>query len=363
MPILIRTDASAAIGSGHVFRCLALADRLRILGRRPVFAARTMPPSLAARIAGAGFPLEILPPADGQNDNDAPHAHWLKSTWQADADACQTLAAAIDADIVVVDHYALGAGWEAAVAQGRRSVAVLDDLADRPHRSDLLVDPTLDETAALRYQDLTNDGCHHLFGPAFVILRDAFRTPVRRPAKATEAAAGLHWLVAFGGVDAARLTVRALDALVLASGPTDCATIVIGGENPARSSLEHMAHAHGWRVFVNAPEMAPLMAAADIAIGAGGLGLWERLATGLPSLAVIAADNQRTQVQGANAAGLAVGLDAAGLDDRTFADAAATLAIDAARRSAMAAHGQASVDGLGAERVAEAVAALRRRQR
>lgn len=104
--------------------------------------------------------------------------------------------------------------------------------------------------------------------------------------------------------------------------------------------------------------MAPLMAAADIAIGAGGLGLWERHSTGLPSLALIAAENQRTQVLGADAAGLAVSLDPSALDIRSFAEAASALAMDAARRSAMAAHGQALVDGLGAERVAEAVAAL-----
>lgn len=355
--VLFRTDASSAIGSGHVFRCLALAERLTAHGLQPTFAAREMPPSLAARIEGAGYSLHRLPADDGVNSTPAPHAAWLSGGWSADAAATAALATTLQPSAVVVDHYALDAAWEAKVGNATgRPVAVLDDLADRRHAAALIVDPTQSERSEARYQGLLTGRPKCLLGPAYVILRPAFEAP---PKRAAAPGTRLRWLVAFGGVDLAGMTAKSLQAL-LALQANDQAIVVIGGENPAKDALADEARRHGWQVVIDAPEMAPLMAAADVGVGAGGLGLWERLAMGLPSVAISVASNQADQVRAAHDAGLAIGLDARSLTALELAGAMRGLAAAPTSRAAMAAKGQALVDGKGAQRVAAAVAEISR---
>lgn len=349
MTVLIRTDASAAIGTGHAMRCLALAGRLAGLGETPVFAARAMFPNLAARIAGAGYALEMLPREAGRNDRRMPHAQWLTAPWRADAEATLALAERLDARWIVLDHYGIDAPWQTSLRAAGRRVAVLDDLADRPHDADLLADPSLSAEPYARYRDLLPPYCQRLLGPRYAILRPEFAAPPER--RLIDAIP--RWLVAFGGVDAAGMTQMALDAL------HDQATVevVVGGQNAALPAIRSTAEARGWTVHVDTDAMGAAMARADLAIGAGGLMLWERAAMALPSVAVVVADNQRDQVRQAARLGLVTGLDAAGLTADALRDAALTLARDRLARAAMAAACRDAVDGGGADRIARRIAA------
>lgn len=349
MTVLFRVDASAAIGTGHVMRCLALANRLAEAGVTPVFVAREMFDNLAARITSAGFALERLPQVSGRNDRPMPHAHWLAADWREDARATAALADRLDARWVVVDHYGIDRAWQAAVAAPGRRIAVLDDLADRPHACDLLVDPSLTGDAYGRYRLLLGPRTERLLGPRYAILRPEFAKAPDRSVPGAQP----HWLIAFGGVDAAGMTGLAVDAL----GDAADVDVVVGGQNQALDGLRPAIADKGWRLHVDTPEIGQLMGAADLAIGAGGHMLWERAAMGLPSIAIVVADNQREQVAEAARLGLVAPLAADDLSAGRLAEAANELASDLQRRRAMSAKCRQAVDGGGADRIAGRIAA------
>lgn len=347
--VLFRVDASQEIGTGHVMRCLALADRLQNAGVTPVFVARKMFDNLATRIASAGFALERLPPASGVNDRPMPHAHWLAADWREDARATAALADRLGARWIVIDHYGIDRAWQAAVAAPSRRVAVFDDLADRPHACDLLVDPSLTGDAQGRYRPLLGPGTERLFSPRYAILRPEFakapdRTGPRTPPR---------WLIAFGGVDAAGMTGLALEALA-GAGDVD---VIVGGQNQALDTLRPTIAGKGWRLHVDTAEIGGLMGGADLAIGAGGHMLWERAAMGLPSIAIVVAENQREQVAEAASQGLVVSVAADGLSADNLAEAAIQLANDLERRRTMSETCRQAVDGGGADRIASRIAA------
>ena len=357
MTVLIRADASAEIGTGHVMRCLSLATELMALGEDVVFAARSMFPTLRARIEAAGCRFVALPPATSRNDARAgtiPHAHWLQAS--ADDDAAATLAAARAARAawVVVDHYGVDSVWQRILRAGGVNVAALDDLADRAHAADLLVDPSLSADPHGRYAALIPANRQQLLGPRYAILRPEFRTGAARPPHDGP----LRWLIAFGGVDAAGCTQRAMAALAEAQPDTADVTVVVGGQNADLAAIRAKAAALGWQVHVDSDAMGALMASADVAIGAGGHMLWERAAMRLPTIALIVAENQREQVTNAAAGRLVLPLDAARLDPSDLVNAVRTLGGDAARRAAMAAACGEAVDGKRALRIARRIADL-----
>lgn len=356
MSVLIRCDASPEIGTGHVMRCLALADRLAAAGALPVFVARRMFPNLAERIAAAGFRLAMLPEVPSDNGDRAgviPHADWLAASWRDDVDATLAVAAETAARWVVVDHYGVDRMWQAAARAGGLRVAALDDLADRAHDADLLIDPSLADDPHGRYAGLLPEGRQRLLGPRYTILRQEFAEPPERGAERADAP--LAYLLAFGGVDAAGMSLRALAALEAEARPSDMVDVVVGGQNADRAEIERRAAGQGWSVHVDSDAMGALMAKADIAIGAGGHMLWERAAMRLPTVAVIVAENQRDQVNGAAARGLVLGLDAATASTADIRAAIASLARDDAARSRMVA-ACAAVDGAGADRIARRIA-------
>lgn len=352
MTVLIRADATPEIGTGHVMRCLALADALRDLGARPVFAGRDMFPAMVERIRGEGFAFAPLPEAQSDNAaraSDVPHAHWLKASWRDDAHATLAIAEAQQATWVVVDHYGIDHLWEAEVQKAGLKVAALDDLADRRHAADLLSDPSLTDDPHGRYRDLTASAAQRLFGPRYALLRSEFTAPPERSPPTD----GLRVLVAFGGVDAAGMTERAMEALAKARSVA-AVDVVIGGQNQRRSQIEAIAKEAGWRVHVNTSDIATLMAAADLGVGAGGHMLWERAAMGLPSLAAIVADNQRTQVSEAAKQGVVIQIDPAADADALAAEID-RLAADTERLARMAAAGRQAVDRRGAGRIARRI--------
>ncbi len=356
MNALFRADASAAIGTGHVMRCLALADELSGGGVDCRFACREIPPLLAKRIADAGHSVEILPARahdTGAKQGPVAHAGWLGASWRDDADDTAKIIRERNIDWAVADHYALDAQWEEAIAAHGVRIAAIDDLADRRHSCDILVDHNLHDDLRNRYHDLVPAGCHRLLGPKYALLRPEFRrahdTARRFGGKAT------RFLVAFGGIDAANLTLLALEAVERVVPPGGHVDIVIGNGHARRRELEGRCHEGGWNLHVQTERLAELMAQADIAIGAGGGTLWERAATGLPSIAIAVAENQREQVAAAARHGLLRMVDPAGLTASGLGRCVADLAEDRITRERMSKACLAAVDGLGAGRVASRI--------
>lgn len=353
MRLAFRTDATDQIGTGHLMRCLTLADAVQADGARSRFLCRNLPPHLAARVTARGHELVPLPAGPTGLLDDGPHACWL-GTSQA-ADARRTAAALDDGewDWVVADHYALDARWESALRGCARRILAIDDLADRAHDCDVLLDQNVYPDMETRYAGKVPAHCHVLLGPRYALLRDEFHRMRARTAPRNGAVGRL--LVSFGGVDAANYTGAALAAIAAARARL-AVDVVIGMGHAHRNAIETACERHGFGCHVETSCMAELMAGADLAIGAGGTTLWERCCLGLPALALSAAANQTAMLDEAAARGLVYAPAGAAANRAPWFALHLTALLDNPRLlQMMSRNAMQAVDGQGARRVARAL--------
>lgn len=292
--VVFRTDASTHIGSGHVMRCLTLADGLRSDGAKVLFVCREHHNDLCRQIEARGFDVARLPRGPQLMPPQPMHGHWLGAG--PATDATETRAAITSRlarpDWLVVDHYALDATWETALRPDVGRIMVIDDLADRTHDCDLLLDQNLVAGLESRYAGKVPAGATLLLGPSYALLQPDY---VEFSAKApTRSGPVRRVLLYFGAVDLPNMSTLALSAF-LALGRTDVKVdLIIGPANPHAKALVRLASDHAnIVVHRDLPSLAPLMAAADLAIGAGGATSWERLCLRLPAIVVTLAHNQR----------------------------------------------------------------------
>lgn len=294
-----RADASAAIGTGHVMRCLAVANALRERGVDCRFICRPGSERLAQRIESHGHILHRLPALPIEDE---------RINWENDAADSRSALAGIRLRWLFVDHYGLDARWESAMRAHSERIIVLDDLADRPHECDLLLDQTLGRRASDYASRMpTNARC--LVGPEFALLRAEFAA-LRDGSLARRKNPRLRQLlISLGGGDSGNLTGRVIDALRTSRLPGDCRIVVVAGALATRRqdwcSRLSQWHSLG-EVLEDVPDMAALMAGSDLAIGAAGGSAWERCCLGLPSILLIQADNQVLGARSLNAAGAAI---------------------------------------------------------
>lgn len=286
-------------------RCLTLAASLRDAGADVSFISREHPGHLFDVIKALGFPLHRLPapmsPAEG----------WLGVLPDLDrAETQEVLAREGSADWLIVDHYGLDRGWEAGLRPWARRLLVIDDLANRRHDCDVLLDQNLCAGMETRYEGLVPPSCQQLIGPNYALLRPEFRSA--RQDAAPRDGQVRRLLIFFGGVDATNETAKALaavDRLGLHELPID---VVAGASNPHLNMLRaRCAEMPGVSLHVAVQNMAELMARADLALGAGGTTTWERCYLGLPTLILTLAENQVPLVQAVAAANAAWNLGAA----------------------------------------------------
>jgi UDP-2,4-diacetamido-2,4,6-trideoxy-beta-L-altropyranose hydrolase len=301
MKIAFRTDASLLMGSGHVMRCLTLADALKAQGVDCHFISREHPGHLLDVIRQRGHALTALPAgqlAPAMANDPAPqpaHAAWLGCDWPTDARQTAAILANLQPDWLVVDHYALDQRWEEALVPHYRQLLVIDDLADRPHRCDLLLDQNLGRQPQ-DYAALVPAHCRLLIGPHFALLRPEFAALRPCSLQRRQAQPALRQLlITMGGIDQPNATGQVLQALKTCALPADCRiTVVMGLTAPWLQNVCELAVQMPWPtdVVVNVNDMARRMADSDLAIGAAGSTSWERCCLGLPSILVILADNQ-----------------------------------------------------------------------
>jgi UDP-2,4-diacetamido-2,4,6-trideoxy-beta-L-altropyranose hydrolase len=308
--VAFRTDASLQIGIGHLMRCLTLADALRERGVRCIFICREHQGHLISQIRARGFELRALPAPSGAymlTDDQPAHTAWLGVAPTTDAQ--QTLAAldGITVDWLVVDHYALDARWEKQLRPACRRLLAIDDLADRAHDVDLLLDQNLGRNAR-DYLGLLPEGCETFIGPVYALLRPEFAR-LRSASLQRRCQPELrHLLVTMGGVDKDNATGQVLQALRHVSLPKEArVTVVMGRHAPWLEQIRALAKQMPWatEVRVDACDMAELIMQADLAIGAAGSTSWERCCLGLPTLMTVLADNQKEAARALENAGAA----------------------------------------------------------
>ena len=283
-------------------RCRTLARELRRRGAEITFLCRRQPGDLIdlleQEIQVLSLPEQQLTPCQ-ELGGRALYAAWLGCSQQQDASDC--LAALEQAGInnakwLVVDHYGLDASWEGAMREGLGSepppqLLVIDDLADRSHSCDLLLDQNFfGEATERRYQGLVPQHCRQLLGPHYALLGPEYallhplvppRTELRRV------------LVFLGGVDPDNCTGEAIKALMAPELAHLAVDVVLGLQCPHRQVVETLvAKRPHTTLHGPQPSLAGLIARADLAIGAGGATNWERACLGLPTLMVVIADNQ-----------------------------------------------------------------------
>lgn len=350
MNVVLRVDASEKIGTGHLMRCLSLADALTRRGACCVFLSRHMPAHLEQLLQGHGHAVHRLPLREANTwDTDLAHSAWLATDQASDAaDSLSALQAQLW-DWLIVDHYALDRRWETPLRQVARRILVIDDLADRWHDCDLLLDQNLYHDMPARYADKVPQACHLMLGPRFALLRPEFGE--LRETLAPRRGEVRRVLVFFGGVDARNYTGQALAALVQDTQKDLEVDVVLGFQHPQRAAIESLCLTQGYRCHLQTSQMADLMAKADIAIGAGGTATWERCSLGLPALALSIADNQKQQLADAAARGLVYAPDPGADVQATVALHLQALRHNSVLLQLISRTGMAEVDGLGAQRL------------
>jgi UDP-2,4-diacetamido-2,4,6-trideoxy-beta-L-altropyranose hydrolase len=294
MNIFFRTDAAINIGTGHVMRCLTLAEGLRNNGAKIIFICREHLGNLCSLIESRGYQLIRLPlPAIPSSSHNLVYSHWLGVTQEEDAREVLLQLAEIDGvcDWLIVDHYALGATWEVSMRQFAKRIMVIDDLADRRHNCDLLLDQNFYEGEDTRYDKLVPGSCKKLLSPRYAMLREEFFNEL--PKVKQRAGELKRILVFFGGSDYDNETLKALQAIHLLDQPKICVDVILGVNFPFKSVIQEFASRMNQVVCHDyVDNMAELMASSDLYLGAAGITTWERCCLGLPSLVIAVASNQ-----------------------------------------------------------------------
>lgn len=306
--IAIRADASLQMGTGHVMRCLTLANALRDEGSECHFICRNQPGDLIDYVRQQGHNIHMLENTSASFESSSreeagsvlAHSGWLGASQAQDAVLCANILAVIEPQWLVVDHYALDARWEKQLKPYYHRLLVIDDLADRPHQCDVLLDQTLGRDP-LDYQTWVPADCSVLCGAQYALLRPEF-TALRPYSLQRRLSAPLrHILVSMGGVDKDNATGQILTALATVELPADCTiTVVMGTTAPWLETIQRQAARMPVATLVRSgvSDMAQLMTDSDLAIGAAGATSWERCCLGLPTIMVVLAANQHQVAAG-----------------------------------------------------------------
>jgi UDP-2,4-diacetamido-2,4,6-trideoxy-beta-L-altropyranose hydrolase len=323
MRIAFRTDASVQIGTGHVMRCLTLAEALAVRGAECLFLCRAHPGNLIEFIRSKGHvvhallsEVQLADRVDHIIDSSASrselaHGPWLGATQAQDAAACKPILAEFQPDWLIVDHYALDVTWELTLKPFYSKMMVIDDLADRVHTCDILLDQTFGRNTE-DYRSRVSSECRLLCGAQYALLRPEFMAlrPYSLQRRALPVLRDL--LITMGGVDKDNATGQVLQALLNCPLPGNCRiTVVMGATAPYLNDVLVQANHMPWttRVLVGVSDMAQLMADSDLAIGAAGSTAWELCCLGVPTLLVCTAANQLTVIGSLAAANATVRLD------------------------------------------------------
>jgi UDP-2,4-diacetamido-2,4,6-trideoxy-beta-L-altropyranose hydrolase len=350
--VVLRTDASVQIGTGHFTRCLTLANALRARGAETTFVARHLTAGSGDRLEAEGHRLQLI--EGGGHPDELAHSNWLGGGQTFDADQTLQLLTGTVVDWVIVDHYALDARWERLVRSKASRILAIDDLADRAHDVDLLLDQNFYSDSAERYAAHLSARCRPLLGPQFALLRPEF---LQARALTKVRSNGVRKiLVFFGGVDFTDATGRVIDGLDRAFDKAFALAVVIGAAHPKREEIARKCVERGHECHVQTDRIAGLMVEADLAIGAPGSATWERCAVGLPAIILSLAKNQRAIAEGVveHGAALYVGEDDAAAAARVVS-LVEELIKDNEKLAAISIAALSLVDARGTDRVVDAM--------
>lgn len=298
MRVFFRVDSSITIGIGHLMRCLTLADALAETGVKCHFIHRAHPSHLAELIEDRGHKVTLLssPKDSTVKIADGDYDAWLGVSQEKDSEETIKALGNTKPKWLIVDHYGLDSEWECRLKPYTEKIFVIDDIANRIHACDLLLDQNYGSTKE-KYSEYLAKDCLVLTGAKYALLRPEFAQwreySLRRRDKSKELNS---ILINFGGVDKENYTGRALEQLKKAKITSKIeVTVVMGASAPHTEIIRKQSKKLPFRTIVksNVYNMAELMSNTDLAIGAAGATSWERCCLGLPTIQLVLAENQR----------------------------------------------------------------------
>lgn len=277
MNIYFRADSSINMGTGHIMRCLTLATALQEEKCKITFICRELPDVLHTMLKQKGINVIKL-----CSNMDEEHVEVLniiaKNQYMI--------------DWLIVDHYSIDTKWESQVKPYVKRLFVIDDLANRSHNCDLILDQNLYEDFQKRYSKLVPKGCIQLLGPKFALLRKEF---TQRREKFLEKSDHdiKRILICFGGTDPSNETLKCVNAIKDSVFSKLHFDVVIGSTHSKLAELNRIIEdIPNVNLYIQTTDMATLMAEADLGICSGGTITWERYCMGLPAIIIAVAENQ-----------------------------------------------------------------------
>ncbi len=309
--IAIRADGSLSRGSGHIRRCLTLADKLSGPNCDVTFFTRESTGNLCSLIESHGHTVKVLslPGLDltGVNDSEI----WSKDEQLQDSKASLTASKGAVYDWMILDHYNIDKTWQKLTKKIYRYLLVIDDLANREHDCDMLMDQNLGRDT-LDYLDLIPKRTVSLCGPSFALLRPEFEESRSRSLRRRSDSVVHSILVFMGGTDINDITYHVLSSLRKAKLNFLKELVVVMGSSsssiPDVKALLYDFECHT-ELLVDTTEMHEYMLLSDLSIGAAGGAAWERCCLGLPSILITVADNQKEGSKALVDAGAAEAID------------------------------------------------------
>jgi UDP-2,4-diacetamido-2,4,6-trideoxy-beta-L-altropyranose hydrolase len=353
MKVAIRVDASSAMGSGHLIRCRTLAAKLKQAGAEVVFMCREHHGNLNKFLENEGFEVRslVLPSVTAATSDS--YAAWLGVSQITDAQETIQGLRGYRPDLLIVDHYALNTEWHKQLRPFIGRLMVIDDLFNRSHDCDFLLDQNL-TACEKNYETLVSARCQRLLGTDYALLSDEY-SKLRQQGDACSGQLN-KVLIYFGGVDPDNLSGMALKALSEDNLKEVEVSLVIGANNPPykHELLQQAQQRPNTVVLEPQKSLSELMFDTDLMIGAGGATSWERLCLGVPSVIVTLAENQQYISSTLDKFGLAVHLGSSEqVTEKDFFSAVDELAQQPEKLVSMSAAGRGLVDGQGCARVVD----------
>lgn len=353
--VFFRVDASHEIGSGHVMRCLALANFLKKKNLECSFICRELPGNLIDYIKREGFLVFALGGPSGslaKNQDYPSHSRWLGVNWQRDAQETNDILKKNKVNWLIIDHYAIEAAWELVVKQSCDHIMVIDDLADRYHVCDVLLDQNLGRSA-LDYAKFVTKDSLFLIGPEYALLRDEFQLVRALDSAKPKRSAIKKIMISMGGVDQENITNKILDELIkIGSNQKFQLIVILGSKSPHIQMVKEKILECPFLVelIIDCREMAKKISEVDLVIGGAGSSSWERCSLGVPSIAIILAENQQLIARALSAINAAVALNISEISSK-LSEIIMRLISDPKSVEIMSGIAYSVTDGLGLQRV------------
>jgi UDP-2,4-diacetamido-2,4,6-trideoxy-beta-L-altropyranose hydrolase len=313
--VVFRVDASIQIGTGHVMRCLTLAHAIRESGNHVYFISREHPGNINDLILQNGFQLFALPVFPNIHreivQKQLAHSVWLGANQMEDARQCEPILKVIQPDWLIIDHYAIDSVWHKMLQPHVKRIMVIDDIADRRHECDLLLDQNYGKQPS-DYLSLVPTKTTLLLGTKYALLRPEFLQWREFSLQRRSNPELKQILITMGGIDANNVTGQILSELINCKlSKKTVIKVVMGSSAPWLKQINQQAlhMPYQTEVCVGVTNMAEMMAYSDLAIGAAGSTSWERCCLGLPTITVVLAENQNIIAAALQKVGAAKQLD------------------------------------------------------